>query len=62
MALCQAGLGCGLFVSFCLALQDALLETWSSEADDWDVEELSDSQLIDILYEVRCCKTAGRDL
>ena len=39
-----------------------MLETWSSEPDDWDVEELSDSQLIDILYEVRCCEIAGRDL
>jgi len=32
--------------------QDALLETWGSEPDDWGVEEFTDSQLIDILYEV----------
>jgi hypothetical protein len=36
-------------------LQDALYNTWGEASEDWGVEEYTDEQLIDILYEV-CAK------
>eukprot|EP00884_Botryococcus_braunii_P023440 jgi/Botrbrau1/9780/Bobra.85_1s0024.1 len=32
-------------------LQDALYNTWGEASEDWGVEEYTDEQLIDILYE-----------
>ena len=33
--------------------QDALYETWAAEVDDWDTQEYTDDQLVNILYTVR---------
>jgi hypothetical protein len=33
--------------------QEALYETWGAEADDWDTQEYTDDQLINVLYDVR---------
>lgn len=35
-------------------LQDALYNTWGEAEDDWGLEEFTDEQLIDVLYEVGC--------
>ena len=36
-----------------LLSQDAMYETWAAEVDDWDTQEYTDDQLVNILYTVR---------